>query len=160
GAGRDRPRHLGRRVRADLARRAADERVLRRPARQDPAGLRRDRRLAAVRRGPPHRRDADLGDAGAGAAQGVSENRTEAPTAKRRDEARRKGQVVRSSDINTAVVLIACVAALMLFGPGLLTNYAQMLRQGLAQTATPQLVTPDGVAQLGFWAMRSIVLLA
>jgi flagellar biosynthesis protein FlhB len=90
----------------------------------------------------------------------MSENRTEAPTPKRREEARKKGQVVRSADINTAVVLIACVGTLMLFGPRLLNDYAEVLRQGLAQTASPQLVTPDGVGQLALWGMRSILMLA
>ena len=46
----------------------------------------------------------------------MSENRTEAATPKRRDEARKKGQVVKSADINTAVVLLAGVGTLAVIG--------------------------------------------
>lgn len=88
------------------------------------------------------------------------ENRTEAPTAKRRDEARKKGQVVKSTDVNTAVVLLACVGALMVFGHSMLDGYANMLHQGLSQTSNPGLVSQGGLSELALWAMKSIATLA
>jgi len=42
----------------------------------------------------------------------VSENRTEKPTPKRRDESRKKGQMARSMDLNSATVLLVGVATL------------------------------------------------
>jgi flagellar biosynthetic protein FlhB len=48
-----------------------------------------------------------------------AEDRTEAPTPRRRQEARSKGQVARSQDLTAAVVLVAAFATLRLFGPHL-----------------------------------------
>src|SRR5262249_33928625 len=79
---------------------------------------------------------------------------------KRRDEARKKGQVVKSADVNTAIVLLACVGVLMVTGDSMLNGYASMLERGLSQTADPDLVTQGGMSDLGMWAMRSVLTLA
>ena len=50
----------------------------------------------------------------------MAENKTEKATPKKRDEARKKGQVARSMDANGAVVLMAGVLALSAFGPGIM----------------------------------------
>ncbi|MGK6322532.1 flagellar biosynthesis protein FlhB [Sphingomonas sp. DT-51] len=48
-------------------------------------------------------------------------DKTEAPTAKRRKDAREKGDILKSRDLATALVVLAGVAWLMFFGPALLT---------------------------------------
>jgi len=63
--------------------------------------------------------------------------RTERATPKRRQEARKKGQVARSQEVNTAVVLLATVAALALFGPRMLTNLENIVRDGLVTAGDP-----------------------
>ncbi|NLF30710.1 MAG: flagellar biosynthesis protein FlhB [Planctomycetes bacterium] len=49
--------------------------------------------------------------------------RTEAPTQRRRDESRRQGQVARSVDLSSAVILLGALGALHLLGPRM---YGQM----------------------------------
>ena len=58
-------------------------------------------------------------------------DRTERATPKRRQEARKKGQIARSQEVNTAVVLMATVGALAVFGPRMLTNLENVVRDGL-----------------------------
>ena len=63
--------------------------------------------------------------------------RTERATPKRRQEARKKGQVARSVEVNTAVVLLATVGALALFGPRMLANLEAVVRDGLITAGDP-----------------------
>ena len=44
--------------------------------------------------------------------------RTEKATPKRRSEARKKGQVARSQEVNSTAVLLAAAGALAIAGPG------------------------------------------
>ena len=46
-----------------------------------------------------------------------AEDRTEKATPRRREEARRKGQVVRSIEVNSAVILLCTFLFLKLFAP-------------------------------------------
>jgi flagellar biosynthesis protein FlhB len=45
-----------------------------------------------------------------------AQERTEAPTAKKLEDARKKGQVPRSVDLGAAAVTLAATGALLLFG--------------------------------------------
>ncbi|GJQ25627.1 MAG: flagellar biosynthesis protein FlhB [Phycisphaerae bacterium] len=49
------------------------------------------------------------------------QDRTEAPTPRRRFEAREKGQVARSADLTSALLLLGGLVSLKLFGPRLMT---------------------------------------
>src|SRR5437879_573449 len=69
----------------------------------------------------------------------MADNRTEKATPKRRDEARKKGQMARSADLNASLVLIAAIAALAITGPAMLSHLADIVRQGLAQAGHPEL---------------------
>jgi flagellar biosynthesis protein FlhB len=75
-------------------------------------------------------------------------DKTEKATPKRRGEARRKGQVARSQDLQGAVVLLAGVVALGAAGPGLVDRMADILRTTIAQTATPEVVSTEGLGLL------------
>jgi flagellar biosynthesis protein FlhB len=74
--------------------------------------------------------------------------RTEKATPKRRDEARKKGQVAKSSDINGSVVLLASLFALGSFGPKLMQKLEASMFQGLTQIAHPEVVSQQGLGKL------------
>jgi flagellar biosynthetic protein FlhB len=85
----------------------------------------------------------------------ASDGRTEKATPKRRNEARKKGQVAKSVDLNTVFVLAATLGALIALGPHLVRSLESIVSQGLAQTGDASNVTPGGMRSLGIWAMRS-----
>jgi Rps23 Pro-64 3,4-dihydroxylase Tpa1-like proline 4-hydroxylase len=58
--------------------------------------------------------------------------RTEKATPKKRDEARRKGQVARSMDLNGATVLLAALLALSAFAPAMVARIGTAARELLA----------------------------
>ena len=58
--------------------------------------------------------------------------RTQRPTERRRREARARGDVARSADLVTALVLLSAAAALWWLGPSLGTELAGMMRAGLS----------------------------
>src|SRR3978361_759796 len=59
------------------------------------------------------------------------DQKTEAPTAKRRREAAEKGDVLQSKELGTALVMVAGAAWLALAGHMLVGSLAGMLEQGL-----------------------------
>src|SRR5438093_12340251 len=63
------------------------------------------------------------------------EERTEAPTPRRRTEARERGQVARSGDLTSAAVLLGAMIALRLFGAPLLATLLALLHAALASPA-------------------------
>lgn len=75
-------------------------------------------------------------------------DRTEKATPKRRREARKKGQVARSTDLGGAVVLLAALAALSAFGPGIVGGLLSTMRGMLAHTAEPGDVSAAGLGPL------------
>jgi flagellar biosynthetic protein FlhB len=75
----------------------------------------------------------------------MAENRTEKATPKKRQEARRKGQVARSADLNGAAVLLAALLALSAFGPALMERVGDATRRILLLTSTPSVVEQEGV---------------
>ncbi len=74
--------------------------------------------------------------------------RTEKPTGKRRDEARKKGQVARSNDVNGAAVTVAGLLALSSFGPKLVGRMEASMYQGLSQISTPDVVSQGSLGKL------------
>lgn len=58
-------------------------------------------------------------------------NRTERATPKRREEARKEGQVARSVEINSAFAMLAGFGLLALWGPHMWTTFTTDLRQSL-----------------------------
>jgi len=74
--------------------------------------------------------------------------RTEAPTPKRRDDARKKGQVSKSQELVSTGVLLVAVFTMRQLGPDLWANMATIVRDGLSQDATREL-TPESSMALG-----------
>jgi flagellar biosynthetic protein FlhB len=84
--------------------------------------------------------------------------KTEKATPKRREEARKKGQVARSQDLNGAVVLLSALFALSIWGPHLWEQMGASMRGTLSMIATPQTVTPTGVGRLFLEGGRTVLL--
>ena len=59
--------------------------------------------------------------------------KTEKATPKKRKEAREKGQVARSTDLQGAVVLMAGIVALGSAGPGLVQRMGDVMRGAIVQ---------------------------
>ncbi len=71
------------------------------------------------------------------------QDRTEAPTPKRQQEAREKGQVPRSRELNTLLSMMAAAAGLLLLGDDLARGMLQLFRDGLSFDYRPaQAVAP------------------
>jgi flagellar biosynthetic protein FlhB len=64
-------------------------------------------------------------------AEDDAQERSERPTPKKLDDARKKGQVPRSVDLGAAAVTLTAVGALYLFGGGAAAGLLDMLREGL-----------------------------
>lgn len=62
----------------------------------------------------------------------MSQDKTEAPTPRRRQELRRKGQVVRSQDLGAAIVLLGGVIALRVFGGMIVGDAQEMMRSSFS----------------------------
>lgn len=78
----------------------------------------------------------------------MGSDRTEKATPKRRADARKKGQVARSTDLAGSLVLVAALGALAAFGPGIVDGLAGAMRGMLEQIANPHAVSSEGLGQL------------
>jgi flagellar biosynthetic protein FlhB len=78
----------------------------------------------------------------------MAENKTEKATPKKRGDARKKGQVARSADVNGAFVLLASILALSAFGPGMWHRLEEATIGVLAFVSSPGVVSRDGVGEL------------
>jgi flagellar biosynthetic protein FlhB len=89
----------------------------------------------------------------------MADDRTEKPTPKRRNEARKKGQVAKSADLNGALVLLAGLFAISLLGPKSVGVMETSMREGLANVADPHaLMTGAGLGSLFSATLRSVAL--
>ena len=62
------------------------------------------------------------------------QERTEQPTAKRLNEARKKGQVARSRELNTLLVMLASSVALWLLGGTAISGITNIMSEALSPT--------------------------
>ncbi|MDR2670501.1 MAG: flagellar biosynthesis protein FlhB [Oscillospiraceae bacterium] len=76
---------------------------------------------------------------------GASGEKTERATPKKREETRKKGQVLKSTEVNTAVTMVAMFAALSLFGVSIFQSMAEMLTDYLG-TRLGEKLTPQNVS--------------
>ncbi|MCL2219378.1 MAG: flagellar biosynthesis protein FlhB [Chitinispirillia bacterium] len=61
-------------------------------------------------------------------AEDSSQEKSEAPTAKKREDTRKKGNVAKSTDINSVFVLLAAIFMLRISGPWMLESFEMSLR--------------------------------
>jgi flagellar biosynthesis protein FlhB len=78
----------------------------------------------------------------------ASHDKTEKATPKKRREARQKGQVARSQDLNGAVVLLASVIALSAFGPGVFERMEEATIGILGFVSRPEVVDVNTIGDL------------
>ncbi len=74
-------------------------------------------------------------------------NKTEKPTPKKLEDARKKGQVAKSNDLNGAVVLSTAALLMVFVGPYTYNTIFGLMRHSFENTLT-QAVTADGFIQL------------
>jgi flagellar biosynthetic protein FlhB len=85
-------------------------------------------------------------------------SKTERATPKRRGEARRKGQVAKSSDLNGAVVLGAGLIGIVFLGPTVVNGAASAMRAILAQISNPGAATStSGLQSLEHLGMQTML---
>ena len=78
----------------------------------------------------------------------AAENKTEKATPKKLAEARKKGQVARSVDLNGAIVLMASLLALSAFGPGMFARMEEAMITVLQLARNPEVVSITEVGAL------------
>jgi flagellar biosynthesis protein FlhB len=78
----------------------------------------------------------------------AASDKTEKATPKRRAEARKKGQVAKSADLNGAVVMMAALFALSATAPHLVATLQTSLREAFGLIATPDVVGNQGLGPL------------
>ncbi len=71
----------------------------------------------------------------------ANDDKTEKPTGKRKSEARRKGQVAKSTEINGALVLIAGLVAISMQGPAVVNAMASAMRALFGMVSKPNEVS-------------------
>jgi flagellar biosynthetic protein FlhB len=69
----------------------------------------------------------------------TGQERTEQPTARRKQEARRKGQVPRSRELNTMLSLLLAGTALWMFGDGMIQRMFALTADGFTPLTAPGL---------------------
>ncbi|MHB0868166.1 MAG: flagellar biosynthesis protein FlhB [Chloroflexota bacterium] len=87
----------------------------------------------------------------------AGDNRTEKPTGKRRQEARKKGQVAHSMEISSVVVLFAGMMLLSSRAPELLGQYAAVTREAFLHLAVRN-ERPEAVLSLSMSLLASSAL--
>jgi flagellar biosynthesis protein FlhB len=90
----------------------------------------------------------------------MAEKKTEKATPKKREEARKKGQVARSQDVNGAVVLLASLLALSAFAPKIVEQCKLAMLQVLQLAQTPQVVDQKGIGTLFMLVGQHVMLAA
>jgi flagellar biosynthetic protein FlhB len=71
----------------------------------------------------------------------ANDDKTEKPTGKRKTEARKKGQVAKSTEINGALVLIAGLVAISMQGPAVVNAMASAMRALFGMVSKPNEVS-------------------
>ena len=84
--------------------------------------------------------------------------KTEKATPKKRKEAREKGQVARSTDLQGAVVLIAGIVAIGSAGPALVQRMGEVMRGAIEQISDPSIVSKQGIGLLMMSAGKATLL--
>jgi flagellar biosynthesis protein FlhB len=91
----------------------------------------------------------------------ANQDKTEKATPKRRGEARKKGQVAKSNDLNGALVLTAGLIAIIALGPGVISGTSNVMQAAFLQIAHPNRVVSgaglNGLFQLALQTLLSTV---
>lgn len=89
-----------------------------------------------------------------------AQERTESATPRRREEARRKGQVPRSRELNTMSVMLAGAGTMAVLGPWMFARLESLLVSGLAVSTHDVLGIDEAAGALGSVARDALVTFA
>jgi flagellar biosynthesis protein FlhB len=78
----------------------------------------------------------------------MANDKTEKATPKKKEDARKKGQVAKSMDLNGAVVLLAALLALSAFAPKMYHRISEATREILTYVSQPEIVGREGVGKV------------
>lgn len=81
----------------------------------------------------------------------MSGERTEKPTGKRLSEARSRGQVARSPEVNSTLVLLGSFATLAIAAPAMWTTLSETFHDTIVRTANPDLTTTTVPGLMNGW---------
>ena len=90
----------------------------------------------------------------------MAAEKTEKATPKKRQEARRRGQVAKSPDLNGAIVLLAALVSLSALGPAAWGHMRDAMLRSISLIATPEVVDRSGIAKLLISTMTDAALAA
>lgn len=84
------------------------------------------------------------------------------PTPRKLQEARKRGEIVRSSDLNTAVTYAGLLLSLTLFAPPVLSSFGKTMQNLIAQadTVAPMVTAPGGASVAGNFIFSGILLIS
>jgi len=85
------------------------------------------------------------------------EDRTEPATPRRRQEARTKGQVARSHDLTAAIVLIAGLMGLRLFGPRIFESMLRLISAGVSPERPLDILESLQFAKAAGWELLAVI---
>ncbi|MEA2426788.1 MAG: flagellar biosynthesis protein FlhB [Thermoleophilaceae bacterium] len=85
-------------------------------------------------------------------------NKTEKATPKRREEARKKGQIAKSQDLSGSLVLIGGLIALSVWGPHIVETLGESMRTTIGMMASPRQVTAGMLGQVAVESGKTIAL--
>ncbi len=85
------------------------------------------------------------------------QDRTEQPTGKRLEEARKEGQLPRSADLSSAAVLLVAGAGLRMFGSGVGSALMALMSAGLSLPAAADFAPQRAVATAGDEGLHALV---
>jgi flagellar biosynthetic protein FlhB len=89
----------------------------------------------------------------------ASHDKTEKATPKRRQEARRRGQVAKSPDLNAALILIAGLVAVVALGPHVVSGISTSMRTAFAEIAHPnEVASGAGLSALVHAALNTLLI--
>lgn len=83
------------------------------------------------------------------------DDKTEEPSAQRLEDFRKEGQVAQSRELTSLMVLLACLITLYAFGQTLLTDFLDVMRRILSESATTQL-TQENAGKVLITVLKSI----
>ncbi|MCW9012384.1 MAG: flagellar biosynthesis protein FlhB [Gammaproteobacteria bacterium] len=89
----------------------------------------------------------------------TGQEKSEQPTPKRLDDARKKGQIARSRDFNTMIIIALAASSLMLMGQGMIADLSELIKAGF-QPSRADIFDPRGALRFfykavldGFWLL-------
>lgn len=88
----------------------------------------------------------------------AADDKTEEPTPKKLQDARKKGQVPKSTDLNSSIILIALTLSLILFGEYYYTNGKLFIIEGLSYVASFGAINSENVFSIFKFALKNAVL--